>query len=670
MDIKEKTILVIDDEAAIRQSFADYLEDMGFRILTAENGRLGVDIFDQEIVDMVLVDLRMPEMDGIEVLTHITQKSPDTPLIVVSGTGVINDAVAALHQGAWDYLLKPIKDLSILTHAVDMALEKARLREENRRYQKHLEQMVAERTKALEQANENLLEHKRQLMSVLDNIRAGIAIVEINTRQIVYVNPAAEAMIRLPAEKILGSKRHDIFCPPNECECQILDFGREIETDEKTLRTGDGRELPVLKTVTRTIYKGKECLLESFIDLTAQKAAAKEKAALEAQLRQAQKMEALGTLAGGIAHDFNNILGAIIGYAELSFMDLDDLDHPIHQKLKSILHAGNRAKDLVTQILAFSRMQEHILTPIRIDPIIKEVIKLLKASLPADIKLETQIKARQHVLADAGQIHQVIMNLCTNAYHAMENGGGTLTVSLESVLLEEGCPDLPVDLPPGWYLKLNVEDTGVGISPSVLDNIFDPYFSTKDKNKGTGLGLAVVHGIIKSHGGVIDVKSNPGEGTAFHVFLPVTDDNLESETEKPVPLPRGTEKILVVDDEKDLVDIGCQMLKRLGYDVTSAVGSAEALKIFRESPRRFDLVITDMNMPMMTGDLLAAEIVRIRPGIPILLCTGFSERVDKNRALLAGIRKLVMKPLAMNILAESVREVLDETRKQAFDKED
>ena len=819
-DVREKTILVIDDETAIRQSFTDYLEDLDYRILAAENGRIGVTIFDKEEADLVLVDLRMPEMDGLEVLAHIKERRPDTPLIVVSGTGVIDDAVEALHQGAWDYILKPVKDLSVLGHAVEMALEKARLKRENRNYQKRLERMVAERTAELEEANEqlrtvnsrlrrivdttrslsfcsrvedfgsrlldefgqhmlatggslymkkrdgfrrvhsldpgqtpefipfpvpdksvfqqainrgkplliqdiakesevwgyykggsalifplpdesgeitavltmhsntppfveqdreigsilasygceamravrateSLQESERQLRSILDNIRAGIVISEISTRKVVYVNPAAVEMIGAPHEKILGLNCHELFCSENECHCPIFDFGQAMETAEITLKFSEGRRIPVLRTVTRTAFRGEQCLLESFVDLTAQKAAAEEKSALEAQLRQAQKMEALGTLAGGIAHDFNNILGAIIGYSELIAIDLDDPGHPNFQRLKSILHAGNRAKELVTQILTFSRMQEHLLAPIRIAPIVKEALKLLKASLPATIQLETRITAKKQVMADATQIHQVIMNLCTNAYHAMEGGGGTLTVSLESVLREEGQSGFPVDLPPGNYLKLSVEDSGSGISPSVVDNIFDPYFSTKSKSKGTGLGLAVVHGIVKSHGGVIDVTSEVGKGTAFHVFLPETDDDSQRPTELPAPLPRGTERILLIDDEKDLVDIGCRMLEYLGYDVTGVVGSTEALKIFQRHPQRFDLVVTDMNMPVLTGDRLAQEIHRIHAEIPILLCTGFSDRVDQKRVQAAGVRKIVMKPLAMNILAEAVREVLD-----------
>ena len=656
---RQTTILIIDDDGAVRQSFADHLEDLDYRILTAENGRIGLEIFHRQGADLVLVDLRMPEVDGLEVLAHIRQTSPDTPLIVVSGTGVIADAVEALRQGAWDYMLKPIQDLSILTHAIENTLERALLKRENRQYQEHLEQMVAERTTELERATEGLSKNERQFRSILDNIQTGIVIVEADTRQIVYVNPAAAGMAGASAEEIVGQRCNHFLFPTKEGECPVLDLGRELKSSERKLNTIDGRQIPILKTISHMTYQGRDCLLESFFDMSAQKMAEKEKKALEKQLIQAQKMEALGTLAGGIAHDFNNILSAIIGYTELCFLDLNDPEHPVHRMLKSMLHAGNRAKELVSQILTFSRTQEHVLTPVNIAPVVKEALKLLKASLPANIELKQCITSQQQVMADPTQIHQVIMNLCTNAYHAMEEDGGLLTVSLASVPYDE--TSLPHgDLSPGTYLRLTVEDTGSGIRPAVLDNIFDPYFSTKDKNKGTGLGLAVVHGIVKGHGGAIAVNSEVGKGTAVHVSLPITDHYEAVKDEESRVLSRGTEKILLVDDEEDLVDIGSQMLEKLGYDVTGVVGSMEALQTFRQSPQRFDLVITDLNMPGMNGDRLAQEITRIRPGLPIMVCSGFSEPFDQQRARNLGVRKLVVKPLTMNTLAESVRNVLDE----------
>jgi len=661
MNTPRPTILVIDDDEDVRQSFIYYLEDLNYKVLAAENGQVGLELFEHQGADLVLVDLRMPEMDGLEVLAHITYTSPDTPQIVVSGTGVISDAVEALHRGAWDYLLKPIEDLSVLAHVVETSLEKSRLKRENRQYQEHLEQMVAKQTQELKQANAHLQENELQFRSILDNIQTGIVIVEMKSLKIVYANPTAGRMAGKPVEEIVNSHCRDIFGPIGESGWTFSDPDQGIESLERFMITADKKQIPILTTINHTVYRDRECLLASIFDLSEQKRAEADKAALETHLRRSQKMEALGTLAGGIAHDFNNILGAIIGYAELCYLDLDDPDHPFYQRLKSILHAANRAKELVAQILTFSRIQEHILTPVSIAPIVKEALKLLNASLPAHIELTQRIASYEQVLADPAQIHQVIMNLCTNAYHAMEEKGGLLTVSLCSVVLDRKTYISHANLPPGNYLELIVADTGTGMSAAVLEKIFDPYFTTKDKNKGTGLGLSVVHGIVKSYAGAITVNSTPGKGTSVHVLLPATDESAEIKEGTPNRLPRGSEKIILVDDEKDLVDIGSQMLDKLGYDVTGVVGSLEALKIFKQSPQRFDLVITDLNMPTMAGNQLTEEMIRIRPDIPIIICTGFSERFDEKRARMLGVRKVIMKPMAVNILAQAVRDVLDES---------
>ena len=662
IDASQTKILIVDDENAIRQSFSDHLEDLGYQTLTAENGRIGLDLFDREQPHLVLVDLRMPEMDGLEVLSRISKDSPETPLIVASGTGVVRDAIEALHQGAWDYLLKPIDDLSVLSHAVSNALEKAWLQQENRRYQDNLERLVAEQTKELKHANEELKTSEQQFRAILDTIRTGIVIVEKDTKKISYVNPTAAELIGADVVDLINNQCFDVMCPTEEGHCPVLESGQGADSVERLIKTSDDQYIPVLKTVTCTNHQGKRCLLESFIDLTAQKQAAEEKEALETQLRQAQKMEALGTLAGGIAHDFNNILSAIIGFTELGFMELQDPTHPLYEKLNSILHAGNRAKDLVSQILAFSRMQEQMLTPVRVASIVKEGIKLLKASLPADIQIKSNISARDQVLADPTQIHQIVMNLCTNAYHAMQEHGGTLSVSLQSQSYDNTKPPPQSDLAQGKYLHLTISDTGTGISPANMDRIFDPYFSTKEKDKGTGLGLAVVHGIVKSHGGAISVSSQVGKGTTFDVVLPVTEATIDPETAHRTNLPRGKERVLFVDDEDFLVEIGNSVLEKLGYDVTGVVGSLEALKLFEDSPQKFDLVITDLNMPGLTGDRLSQKMIRIRPDLPIIMCTGFSERFDQNRARAIGIRKFIMKPLAMNVLAKTIREVLDEAK--------
>ena len=392
-------------------------------------------------------------------------------------------------------------------------------------------------------------------------------------------------------------------------------------------------------------------------DITERKRAEEEKKRLEAQLAQAQKLESIGTLAGGIAHDFNNILAAIIGYTELA---LDHESDPMdaRSELKEVLKAGNRARDLVRQILAFSRQTETKHSPLALQTVIKETIKMMRSVIPTTIEIRQNLIDSGIVMSNPTQIHQIMMNLCTNAVHAMDKTGGVLDVSLKRVVLNGD--DAIHDLRPGPYLRLSVSDNGHGIIPEVTARIFDPFFTTKEVGQGTGLGLSVVHGIVKSHGGGIRCKSKPGEGTIFDVYLPEIDAGEETlRPHKKEPLAKGTERILFVDDEPALIDLTKKMLENLGYIVTTRASSIEALELFRNNPDKFDLVITDMTMPAMTGDQLAQKIMDIRHDIPIILCTGYSEHITEERAKRIGIREFVMKPLVVRQLAITIRNTLD-----------
>jgi len=386
---------------------------------------------------------------------------------------------------------------------------------------------------------------------------------------------------------------------------------------------------------------------------------------LEKQLIQAHKMEAIGTLAGGIAHDFNNILSAIIGYSEISLPETSP-GSPVNSNLKKVLNAGGRARDLVKQILTFSRQNDQEKLPVKIVPIVKEVVKFLRASLPTTIEIVLECEHDETVLADPTQIHQIIMNLCTNAAHAMEDGGGVLTLNLQKVTRptfsqNPGIYDshLQHHPPPGDYYRIAVTDTGSGIPSEIRNRIFDPFFTTKKTGKGTGMGLSVVHGIVKSHGGKISVSSEPGRGSSFAILLPIVDDPADETVERPLPLPTGNECILFVDDEPFQLDLGEQLLRRLGYEVVTSQNSPAALALFKDSPRSFDLVMTDMTMPEMTGDLLAAEIKSINPDIPIILCTGFSEKVSNENLSSLKIDALLMKPVVVSELAGTIRRLLD-----------
>ncbi len=425
-------------------------------------------------------------------------------------------------------------------------------------------------------------------------------------------------------------------------------------------RTREGKRFPVEVSGSYMRFGGREYICAFARDISDRKRAEEEKARLEAQLQQAQKMESIGTLAGGIAHDFNNILSPIMIHSEMAMADLPH-DHSVQYNLKQIFQSGERARDLVKQILTFSRMRQQERSPLRLGPIIKENIKLLRASLPSTIEINQDISVKSDtVLADPTQINQILMNLSTNAAYAMRENGGKLGICLIDEDLDQEAARRFHDLPPGPYLRLTVRDTGHGMDPEVMKKIFEPYFTTKEAGEGTGMGLAVVHGIVKSYNGDITVESERGKGTTFHILLPRIETGISPAKEPLARLPRGNERILFVDDEKTAVDVIQQMLERLGYDVEAWTSSMECLNAFRENPDAYDLVITDMTMPNMTGIELVREILGIRSRIPIILCTGYSDRINEEKARDMGIAAFIMKPIVMREIATIVRKVLDE----------
>ncbi len=388
-----------------------------------------------------------------------------------------------------------------------------------------------------------------------------------------------------------------------------------------------------------------------------------ERAQIEEQLRQAQKMEAVGTLAGGIAHDFNNMLAAIIGNAELAMDDVPE-EMTARHNLEQIFKAGMRARGLVRQILTFSRKTEHEHKPLPLTPLVNETFNLLRASLPTTIEMRLNMETSSDVvLADPIQIQQILMNLCTNAGDAMRHTGGCVDITLSDTVFTESGPLPEAGMRPGAYVTLTVRDTGAGMCEDVRSRIFEPFFTTKERGQGTGMGLAVVYGIVKSHQGIITVVSKPGEGAVFTVYLPRYTSG-EKTTDEPTrrPVPKGKERILFVDDEEVLVEMAEGMLERLGYSVFCTTDSVNALQLFTKDPKAFDLVITDHTMPQMTGATLAQKLKEMRPDIPIILCTGYSETISKEKAESMGIDGFVMKPLSRNELAETVWRVLDTKR--------
>jgi PAS domain S-box-containing protein len=524
---------------------------------------------------------------------------------------------------------------------------------------------------ARKQAEAAVIQLNRQMELILNSAGEGIFGTDLEGK-VTFVNPAMAQMLGWEIAELLGQPIHDLAhhtksdgqpYPSSTCPIyHAFKEGRTYHADDEIYWRKDGTGFPVEYTST-TIREGDQAVGTVMVikDITERKQAEEAKLKLEAQLRQAQKMEAIGTLAGGIAHDFNNILGAIIGYGEMIQMFHPSLDPKISRDLGQILKGALRAKDLVRQILAFSRKAEQDRQAIKLQMIIKESLKFLRASLPSTIEIRRSLDPKVGpVLADPTQMQQVVMNLCTNAAQAMHHKGGLLEVRLTEMLVGEEREEGTLKLAPGLYARLTVQDNGHGIPPDILGRIFDPYFTTKEMGEGTGLGLAVVEGIIQSHGGGITVESEPGVGTVFHVFIPVVESSETTHTsDTPTPIHKGQGRVLFVDDEPALADLSKGIMKNLGFEIEALTSSVAALGKFLLNPQQYDLAILDLTMPQMTGLELARKLLQIRPDLPIILSSGFAEKIHQEEVMKLGIREVITKPWTVRSLAATIKKVLN-----------
>lgn len=641
--IDPQVILIVEDEddhfELIQRGFSD--QDSGYRLeraSTIQEARQQILAFAPALV---ISDWKLPDGDGIELLRQEDSSSSLYPVIIMTSHGNEAWAVEAMKHGALDYIVKSVETLLDMPRSAQRALREW--------------DNITKR----KQAEEDILKSKEEWERTFAAIGDIITIQDTNHRILRANRRACEALGVQHPEDLVGRFCYEAFHggtqPCDGCPAVLAAKDESIHTAEivherlgKTFSVSAAPVFGADNKLSAIIYVSR--------DVTEIKM-------LEEQLRQSQKMEAVGTLAGGIAHDFNNILTPVLGYAEIIAQSLP-ADSPMIEPAREVLKAGMRARDLVKQILTFSRQSEQERNPIQIHLVIKEALKLLRSSLPTTIEIKQDISTEAMVLADPTMIHQVMMNLCTNASHAMREAGGVLAVSLAEVNIDSDDYATELHLKPGRYLRLEVSDTGCGMPREIAERIFEPYFTTKAKGEGTGLGLSVVHGIVTKLDGNITVYSEPGKGSTFHAYFPKHLGNKATDNAMvaPTSLPKGHERILVIDDDAVIAELTRIILTSLGYQVTVYIYSPQALEQFEAHPEDFDLVISDMTMPHMTGADLARRMLAIRPDLPIILCTGFSEIINEEKAKALGIRRLLMKPVQCDELAKVLRQMLDQPK--------
>ena len=684
------TVLIVDDQEANRYLLEVLLAGNGYQVQSAANGRQALEMAREQAPDLIVTDILMPVMDGFALCRK--WKTDDTlkhvPFIFYTATYTEpKDEEFALSLGAERFVIKPtepevlvkiIKEVINEHEQGNLQIRRPELDDEELFLQEYNVTLVKKLEKTvdrLKEANQALRreveerrraeEHLRMWGQIFEHAEWGIVILDANGFTIEQMNPAFASMHAYATGDLVGRSIMDLLSPETR-----EDFPRSLKLSrtlghhnfEGVNLKKDESSFPVLvsATVMTDSDGGIRHWVINMLDTSRQKEAEAQRADLETQLVRAQKMEAVGAMASGIAHDFNNILGAIFGFTELALLR-SSKDPELTRTLHKILNAGDRAKTLVTQILSYRRKSKRESRPVRVGPIAEEVRNFLTATVSSQTRITVDIKQDGVIKADPSQIHQVLMNLCTNACQAMGEKGGVLTVEIDKCRINDQADGQGPGLTPGCYQKITVTDNGPGITPPDLERIFEPFYSTKVSEGGSGLGLAITKGIIVDHGGSILVDSRLGQGTSFEVLLPVIDSEPGAGITDGVkePISSGDERILFVDDEPMLVDFGRELLCDLGYYVTGTTSSMEALETFTSRPQMFDLAILDLNMPRLNGVDLAKRIHQMRPELPIMLCSGFSEQVPDEVARDSGISRYISKPMLARELSSAIRELLD-----------
>ncbi|MBF0102022.1 MAG: response regulator [Desulfobacterales bacterium] len=656
-------MLAIDDRPdnlfVIEKVIADYCS--GIKIVTTTDAKEGLDIANKFPIDVALIDVQMPDIDGIEMCKRLkaNRKTAQIPIILITAHHASSELrIKGLEAGADDFINKPIDNIELVARIkVMLRIKKTEdlLREER----DSLEKTVYLRTNQLYNA-------EKRYRTLFNNVTDAIFILDTQGR-ILEVNDEACKRLGYDRDQLMNMNLQSFNEPKyNQVITNRLQTIKQEGTllFETTHIARQGKSIPVEVNAKTIEYDDHECILSVARDISERK----EKQKLESHILHMEKMDAIGKLASGIVHDFNNVLSIILGNIELAFDEISE-HHPSFDNLENAKIGCYRAKDIIHQLQSFYRKSDELLKPINILPIIKESIKLLRSSIPSTILIKDHIQINtEKILGDPTKLHQVLINLCTNAVHAMEEKGGGLEIRVVcNVFDEQALSNFP-DLMAGKYIQLSVHDTGKGISPEIINHIFEPYYTTKEAGKGTGMGLALVKNIIQHHKGVITVKSQVDKGSTFTILLPVLDSQESAQFTTASLLSDtagGHERILFIDDENYIGILAQQVLEGKGYTVDIYKDPVEAFKAFQLNPDLYDLVITDMTMPKLTGDRLAIEILGIRPHIPIIICTGYSEKLNEQMVNELGISKYIQKPLTKKLLEESVREVLDKSEKKS-----
>jgi PAS domain S-box-containing protein len=644
-------LLIVDDEELIRLNLRALLEDLGYRVTEAADGRGGLDAFDRERPDLVLADLRMPVMDGLSMVAALREKSPETPVIVISGAGTVREAVDSLRLGAWDYIMKPVPDSEGLDITIKRVLEKARLVRENRLYREHLEK-TAEALRGSEERYALAVEGANDVIWDL-NLSTGEAYHSKRFKSILGYEEN-EIPDNINAREWRERTHPDDYQRVTEARDSYLEGRVPVFEVEFRLRHKDGSYRWVLsRGACLRDPRGKPYRMAgSLTDITEHKK-------LEQQLLQSQKMESIGILAGGVAHEFNNLLTAISGYGQILQESIPADDEPSRESIGNVLKAAERAAALTRSLLAFSRKQTIKPEPVRIDTIIGYVGKLIQRVIGEDIEISVNLSGEDlPVKADVGQIEQVLMNLATNARDAMPRGG-RLCITTGKVVVEEGS-EARYDLSaPGEYALISFADTGTGIDKESLGKIFEPFYTTKEVGKGTGLGLSLAHGIIKQHNGSILVSSEIGKGTIFNIYLPLIEEHMpKGKSKMAAPRAGRMETLLVAEDEEIVRTFMKKILERAGYRVIDADNGENAVSLFREHDG-ISLVLSDVVMPGKNGKEMLDEIRKIKPGIKAVFISGYAAEVMHDKGILEEGIELIMKPFKKDDLLRKVRKILD-----------